>query len=70
MPDDKFDKSIKYYEEHKDELRAWVLLNKNYGGLGALNGPVIEKTEAAYERFIITHSFRHAREIVQGIHNA
>ncbi len=70
MPDDKFGKAIKYCEEHKDELRAWVLLNKNYGGAGALNGPVIEKTEAAYERFIITHSFRRAREIVQGMCSA
>ena len=58
MPDDKFGKAIKYYEAHKDELRSWVLLNNNYGG---------GKT---YERFIITHSFRRAREIVQGMCSA
>lgn len=62
--------AIDYAVEHEQELRDWVIKNKNYGGAGALNGPVVEKTREAREKMICNHMIRRAMELLRETNNA
>lgn len=59
---DELNRAAEYAKAHRDELESWVLKNRNYGGAGALNGPVYRNKESAMTKMIL----RRARDILRG----